>query len=117
MNYGELKAAVAKWSHRSDLDAEMGTFIQNVSEDLGRRFGVMPAPLIADTDTNSLLTTHSKIYLYGCLREVGAYTHNVQAVQAYEALYEGQVSEMNINYRGLDWDACCSPVMAPVECE
>jgi len=114
MNYGELKAQVEAWSQRSDLGPKMGEFVQNASQRLGRRFGVMPAPLVADSDTNSLLTTHSNLYLYATLREQAAYTHNVEAVQAYEMLYQTEVSDMNINYRGLDWDSCDSPVMTPV---
>jgi len=117
MNYGQLKQAVKDWSHRSDLDAHHATFVSNVSQRLGRRFGQLPAPLVVDTDSNSLLTTHPNIYLYGCLREVGIYTHNVEAVQAYETLYQNEVNEMNINYRGLDWDACCSPKMEPACCD
>ena len=111
MNFGELKIQVKQLSHRSDLDEVIPQFVASVSQRLGRRFGVMPAPLVADTDTNSLLTTHSLIYLYGCLREVGVFTENVDMVRGYETLYQGEVRELNINYRGLDWDACESPAM------
>lgn len=111
MNYGEIKAQIDQWTHRSDLTAEVPQFIYNVSQRLGRRLGVMPSPLIADTDTNSILTTHPLLYLYGSLREVGIFTENVDMVQAYEMLYQAEVKELNINYRGLDWDACPSPAV------
>jgi len=116
MNYGELKEQAAKYAHRTDLNDQMDVFVRLLSERLGRRFGVMPAPLIADTDTNSLLNTHSGVYLYGVLKEIAIFTHNIDAMDAHERDYQREVSELNINYRGLDWDACCSPVMARAEC-
>lgn len=117
MNLRELEQAIRDWSHRSDLDPHISTFISNVSQRLGRRFGYMPSPLVVETDSNSLLTTHPNIYLYGCLREAGIFTHNAEAVRVYEGLYQEEVKQMNLNYRGLDWDACCPPVMAPIDCD
>ena len=111
MNYGEIKAQIKEWSHRTDLDQKIPEFINNTSQRLGRRFGVMPYPLVLDTDTNSLLKVHSNLYLYGALREMMVFTENAPGAQAYEFLYQGEVKEMNINYRGLDWAACPGPVM------
>ena len=77
----------------------------------------MPSPLVSDTDSNSLLETHANIYLYGCLREQAIFTHNVEAVAAYEKLYQTEIKNMNVNYRGLDWDACCPPVVRRICCD
>jgi len=116
MNLGELKAQISKYAHRNDFDSELlEGFVDGVSQRLGRRFGVMPAPLVADTDTNSLLTTHSLIYLYGALREQGIYSHDVDAVNKYEQLYQQEISEMNINYQDVDWAACIGPVITRAE--
>jgi len=113
MNLGELKEQIVAFSHRNDLDHVIQQFIDNTSQRLGRRFGVMPAPLLASTDTNSLLTTHSSIYLYGSLREQGIYTHDVAAVDKYEQLYQTEIRELNINYQDWDWAAEAGPVMCP----
>jgi len=113
MNYIELQEQIAQWSHRTDLAKVIPEFIDNVSQRLGRRFGVMPAPLVKDTDTNSVLTTHSQLYLLGGLREQAIYTHDAVAAQAYEALYQIEIGKMNITYADTDWAACDSPVMCP----
>ena len=76
---------------------------------------MMPAPLNADTDTNSLLTTHASVYLYGCLREAHMYTHDVDGTEAFEAIFQREVSNLNINYQDTDWAACDPPVMCPKE--
>lgn len=111
MNYGELKAQIESWSHRTDLEEKIPEFIQNAGQRIGRRFGVMPFPMVLDTDTNSVLDVHSDLYLYASLREMMIFTENAPAAQAYETLYQAEVKQMNINYRGLDWDACDGPVM------
>ena len=115
MNYGELKTAIAQWAHRTDLGDQMSLFVDNVSQRLGERFGVLPAPLIIDTDTNSLLTVHPRLCLIGCQIEVSMYTQDSVAAGAYEAIFQEAISQMNINYQDLDWAACCPPVMKPVE--
>ncbi len=111
MNYGELKKQIIDLSHRTDLEDEVPLFIQRCGERLGRRFGFMPTPLVADTDTNSILTTHSSLYLYGSLREVHVYTNYADGITAFETLFQLEVENMNINYKGLDWVACSPPVM------
>ena len=113
MNYGQLKQATAEWSHRSDLGDQMALFVSNVSQRLGERFGVMPAPLVDDTDTNSVLTTHPRLYLLGCQIEVSIYTHDAVAASAYEVILQEAISNMNVNYQDLDWAACPSPVITP----
>ena len=113
MNYGEIKTQIAKFAQRTDLGNEIPQFVANAGERIGRRFGVMPAPLIADTDTNSVLTTHPTLYLYAGLREYAVFTHNVTAVQAYEQLFTIEADRMNITYQGPDWAACEPPVMRP----
>lgn len=115
MKKGDLKAQVIKWSHRTDLDDEMDEFIENVSQRLGRRFGVMPARLVADSDTNSLLTTHSRIYMLGCQVEVSIFTHDANAASVYESMFQEEISQMNINYQDLDWAACPPPQMKAVQ--
>ena len=117
MKYADLKTATAQWAHRTDLKDHMNLFVANVSQRLGERFGVMPAPLVDDNDTNSLLTTHPRLYLIGCQVEVSIYTHDSMAASAYEAVFQEALSQMNINYQDTDWAACCSPVMCRTTCE
>ncbi len=73
MILSELKTAIADWTHRTDLEPHMGTFVNSVSSRLGRRFGVMPALLIADDDitktTSGSLTLNAggSVYAHGTL--------------------------------------------------
>lgn len=114
-NYGELKASIQKWLHRDDLEEEIPTFVSLAAERIGRRLGAMPPPLVADFDTNNMLTYHSGIYLYGSLREGAIHTHDSSAEQIYDRLFQNELADMNINYHGSDWDTCPPPVMAPYE--
>ena len=114
MNYLTLKQTITAYSHRSDLTAHLDQMVANVSDELDRRLGTTTGPLIADTDTNDMLTHNADIYLYGSLKQVGVFTHNVQAVQAYDVLYEQAISNLNINYAGDEWNTE-PPVITPYE--
>jgi len=103
MNYKQLKEAIVSWTHRSDLNGDISTFVANTTVRLNDRFGVSLGPLIADDDTNVLLEEHAVLYLYGSLREQAIWSHNLVASQAYEALYQQAVSDMNINVTDEDW--------------
>ena len=116
MNYGELKQQVANWYHRTDLDDQMQQFAQNITEDLQRRLGLELQVLIADEDTNTILDHNGSIYLDGCLREAAAYTHDGAGEQTYDARYQRGIRDLNINYRGSEWDTT-PPVMTPYEPE
>jgi hypothetical protein len=113
MNYGEIKTAVKEYSHRNDLDAQIPEFIQRAAEQIGRRFGIMPSVLVNDADTNSTLDQHPQLYLYAALREMAIFTADLDATQHYDGLWNKECSEMNINYHGVDWDACNPPVICP----
>ena len=112
---GELKAEIKRYSHRSDLDSNLHDFINRTSERLGRRFGVMPGALVNENDTNSLLTHHPGLYIYGAMRELAIFTADLDATRHYEDLFQEQVRQMNINYHGADWDSCDPPVVCPGE--
>ena len=115
MILSELKTITTQWAHRTDLGPQLDLFVINVSQRLGERFGVMPAPLSVDTDTNSILTTHPRLYILGMQVEVSTFTHDVPAVTAYEALFQEAISNMNINYQDTDWAACPPPVICPTD--
>lgn len=117
MNYGELKAAVSEWAHRTDIADQLDLFAANVSEKLDERLGTTTGPLIADSDTNDILEHHGNIYLNGMLAEEAEYTHELSALQAYTGLFDRAVDNLNINYRGDEWDTT-PPAMEPyVEAE
>ena len=104
MNYGELKAAAQAWQHRTDLGSQIELCVQNVTNRLEVRFGIDIVPLVNDADTNDILTANPQVYLYGTSRELAIYTHDAVATQAYEALYQDEVSRLNITYNGTEWD-------------
>ena len=111
----ELKSKMARYSHRADLDPHYDDFVQGASERIGRRFGVMPSPLVADGDTNSVLTTHPHLYLAACMIELSEFTEDLIATREWMSIWREQASDMNINYQGLDWAACAPPVMCRME--
>ena len=104
MNYGELKAAIPRWTHRSDQSDLIPQFAANVTQALNRRFGITLTDLVADTDTNIILDKNSDVYLYGVLREAAAQSRNGMAVQSFQALYDRAIIDLNINYNGAEWD-------------
>jgi hypothetical protein len=105
MNYGEIKAQVADYAHRADLADVIPDMIQRVTDRLERRFGELNLQsLVVDSDTNYILENNPDIYLYGALREVGVYTHDINQVTGYDDLFTEAVDQMNINYNGAEWD-------------
>ena len=113
MNYSEMQTLVKEYSHRNDLDDEIPGFIQRAAEQIGRRFGIMPAALVNPGDTNSTLDQHPQHNLYAALRELAIFTADLDATVHYEGLWAKECNEMNINYHGLDWDACDPPQICP----
>lgn len=72
MNYGELRARIAKTLHRTDLDTVIPEFVADAQDAIGRRFGIVLAPLVDDADTDAVLTESPLLYIYfsmhaGCL--------------------------------------------------
>ena len=116
MNYGELKTHIAQWYHRTDLSGQMDTFSSNITQNLNKRFGLGLQVLVADTDTNIILDKNSAIYLKGCLAEAAEYTHDREGELGYRQEYERLISDLDINYRGSEWDTT-PPQMTPYEPE
>mgnify|MGYP001546565971 FL=1 len=117
MNYGELKAAAQAWQHRTDLGSQIDLCVQNVSHRLQVRFGITLDPLVNDADTNIILDNNPQVYLYGTSRELAIYTHDAVATQAYEQLYQDEVSRLNITYNGTEWDNTSPAILNEVEQE
>ena len=112
MNYGEIQVQVQEWAHRTDLAGAVGPAINDVTKELNARFGLELGPLVADTDTNIILEYNSDLYKWGGLAQMAGYTHNLPAFREYTGKYEQRIKDMNINYRGTEWDTD-SPFMAP----
>ena len=104
MNYGEIKGAIQQWAHRTDLVSQAPLFVQNVQDRLQVRLGITLDQLVIDTDTDIILANNPQVYLYGGLREISVYTNDAVATQAYEQLYDMEVSRLNITYNGTEWD-------------
>lgn len=113
-NFSTLKQAVMEYSHRTDIENQLQGFANSVSQALDRRFGTDTPILVNDTDSNDYLAHNPDLYLYGCLREVGVYTHDQEMIAGADSLYQQCVRDMNINYSGTEWDTT-PPVMEPYD--
>jgi hypothetical protein len=54
-----------------------------------------PAPLVNDNDTNSLLTDHEAIYLYGALYALYTYTQDLELAQKSYDTFSDAVDKLN----------------------
>ena len=101
MNYGELKALVADWGHRSDLDSRMDTFKQAVEERICERFGYQVVPsLVNDLDENDVLTSNQLLYIYGMLEELSVYVTDAASAQSYRLKWDDTAKRLNITSGG-----------------
>lgn len=92
MNYGELKNYVASTLHRADLVTAMPQFVRDAQDRIGRRFGIELAPLVADDDTDAVLTASPLLYQYATLREACAYLRDFEGVNSWGGLYDIEAS-------------------------
>lgn len=92
--YGELKTAVADWSHRSDLTARIPDFIRLAENDFNRRTGqshdLTSRP---DAASNELLDDYPDVYLYGALMQMAIYTQDDAQLTKWSALYMAAMQE------------------------
>lgn len=113
MNRTDIKNLVITWSHRSDIDGVVDSFLNNTNQRLVKRLGI-DLEFTGQTATNIISDNYPEIYLYGSLRELSIYTGNEPAAAAFDQLYNSEVSRLNItaNTEGFDVPA---PVMLSEE--
>lgn len=118
MNFGEIKAQIKDYSHRTDIDALIPDMVWTVTQRLLTRLGELNLQvLVADSDTNIILDKNSQIYLYGSLREVAIYAEDDRNVEKFEGLYQKEIAQLNINYDGEEWDNTVPVILSETEQE
>jgi len=114
-DYDGLKAAIADWLERYDLDDAIPDFIQLAEARIKRRVRDI-TPLTAVETTNWMLTNHPDVYLFGSLVEAIPYIGNDERIPLWQAKYDAALLEVRRpdadtsldNYAGLkaaiaDW--------------
>lgn len=72
----------------------------------------LPA-LVADTDTNWLLTLHPDLYVNGVIRELGPWLVDPTVLQVYETLYQQGIAELKSSDIGKRWGGLQVVVQGP----
>jgi len=114
-DYAGLKAAVADWLNRPDIDDSIPEFITLAEARIKRRIRDIDSLSVSNT-TNWVLTNHPDVYLFGALAEASPYLGNDERSVLWQAKYEAALSEVRrpdadsgfANYDGLqaviaDW--------------
>ena len=96
MNRSELSNRIVAWTHRSDLGSQVDFFIDTATARLNKRLG-LALTLTGPSGENTISRDYPEIYLYAALREFAIYTADAPAAQSYEALYQEEVAQLNIN--------------------
>ena len=91
--YGDLQNAVADYSNRRDLTAQIPDFINKVHIRVQEYVGPLAA-LNLSTDTNALLQYDPYVYLHGALSEVANYLRDDTLDQEYTPKYESRLAEL-----------------------
>ena len=97
MIYSELKTMLASLSHRSDLSARMGMYSGNATECINRRFGLALAPLVADGDTNPVLTECLFLYIFAAMQALNEDLNNGENAIYYSNRFNQEADNQNIN--------------------
>ena len=114
MNRTDVKEAILAWSHRSDLEDQVDLFIDNTSQRLRKRLG-MDLPFTSQAATNVISIDYPEVYIYGGLREMGLFTHDIELTNMYGAMYEQEVSLLNIKAESTDFTDDTPAVMSEYE--
>jgi hypothetical protein len=108
MNFSELKTRVLQISHRGDLAAQVVNFAADATERISRRFNVTLTPLVADADTNEVLTSFPLLYIYATLQALFEYTNNGDNAGYYSSAWETECDRQNVLHPG----TCLDPYSA-----
>lgn len=92
-DYDGLKAAIADWLERYDLDDAIPDFIQLAEARIKRRVRDI-TPLTAAETTNWMLTNHPDVYLFGSLVEAIPYVGNDERIPLWQAKYDAALAEV-----------------------
>lgn len=92
-DYNGLKAAIADWLERYDLDDVIPDFIQLAEARIKRRVRDI-TPLTAVETTNWMLTNHPDVYLFGSLVEAIPYVGNDERIPLWQAKYDAAFVEV-----------------------
>lgn len=63
-----------------------------------------PAPLVADGDTNAVLTDEPELYLYGCLSEAAIWGQDPESAVGYIQVFDAEVGALNVQGQVLAGD-------------
>jgi hypothetical protein len=93
MNYGEIKAAIVRRSHRTDLTARVPEFIALAEAEYNRRtdsaYHITDG---ADAVENWISSNAPDLYIFGGLWQLAIETDDDAALQKYLPLFERAVS-------------------------
>lgn len=108
MNYGQLKTRIASALHRSDLTARIPDFVGDATVRINNRLGLGLADLVADDDTNPVLTDSPLLYLYAGMQAGYEYLNNGDNAQYYGRRFEATADIVNVTGN----DASTDPYLA-----
>lgn len=97
MNYGELKARLAADLHRSDLTVHLPFFVDQARERLERRFGIELAELLADVDTDEVLTHNPSLYRLAALGEAYRFLNDGENADTFDRLWNVECNRVNVS--------------------
>lgn len=92
-NYGELKASVANYANRTDLDDVIPDFIAEAHVRLVEYAGQL-TPMVNDEDTNALMAYDPHCYLWGALHEAGVYLADDKMMSIYGAKFDAKLADL-----------------------
>lgn len=99
-DYDWLRASVAGWLHRTDLEAVIPDFVvfaeQRINKYLADRL-IERVPALADSGgTNWLIEQHSGLYLAATMCEATQYTRDTAEQQKWEIKYATTIGELDL---------------------
>jgi hypothetical protein len=102
MNYLFLKTEIPKYTHRTDLGADIPRFADAARVRINQRFAAEYPALVSDTDTNDSLTANPNMWLYAALAEAFGFLHNGPAAETWDMRYQVESDKMNVTGPGTE---------------
>lgn len=102
MTYLELITQLAQIAHRGDLSAQMYNFVQAATEQINRRLTLELVPLVADADTNDILTKWPLLYQYAGMAALYEFTNDGDNVTFYLQRFWDECDSQNITAPGTE---------------
>lgn len=113
MTYLELQKKIIDKAHRKDMATRAPEFIEDARVRLNYRLGLELVPLVADDDTNQILTDNWLLYFYPAMKGLYEFIEEFETASYYEQKYRDEADNYYITRPGQDTLVITPEVPAP----